>query len=200
MSTIDVAETDTILDVGVTSDQTYTASNYLEAWYPHKSAITATGIDDASFLCRQYPGLHFVQADGLALPFRDQSFDIVHSSAVIEHVGSFARQRAFLAECCRVARRAVFVTTPNRWFPVEFHTVLPIVHWLPKPLFRTLMRGTGRGFFADEANLNLMTGKEVAAAAASVAGFEHDLSYVSLGGWPSNILLVMQRRHMPRDL
>jgi hypothetical protein len=25
----------------------------------------------------------------------------------------------------------VFVTTPNRWFPLEVHTLLPFVHWLP---------------------------------------------------------------------
>jgi hypothetical protein len=23
------------------------------------------------------------------------------------------------------------VTTPNRWFPLEVHTLLPLVHWLP---------------------------------------------------------------------
>ena len=116
---------ETILDVGVTSDRTYQASNYLEAWYPHKSMITAAGIDDASFLCSQYPGVRFVRANGLSLPFRDRSFDVVHASAVIEHVGSFIQQCAFLHECCRVARRTVFITTPNRWFPVEFHTLLP---------------------------------------------------------------------------
>ena len=26
---------------------------------------------------------------------------------------------------------SVFVTTPNRWFPLEVHTLLPFVHWLP---------------------------------------------------------------------
>jgi ubiquinone/menaquinone biosynthesis C-methylase UbiE len=188
-----IAAGETVLDVGVTSDRSYQASNYLEAWYSHKDMITAVGIDDASFLCSEYPGMRFVRADGLGLPFRDQAFDVVHSSAVIEHVGSFARQCAFVRECCRVARRVVFITTPNRWFPVEFHTVLPVVHWLPKPMFRSLMHRTGRGFFAEEGNLNLMTGHELRRAAAGSAGFEHKVSYVSLGGWPSNLLLSMRR-------
>jgi hypothetical protein len=39
---------DSVLDVGVTSDQTYDHSNYFEAWYPHKARITAVGIDDAT--------------------------------------------------------------------------------------------------------------------------------------------------------
>jgi hypothetical protein len=72
-------------------------------------------------------------------------------------VGSVERQTRFIAECGRVASRAVFLTTPNRWFPVEFHTVLPLVHWLPKQAFRGLMRRAGREFFAAEENLNLMT-------------------------------------------
>src|SRR5215467_13587606 len=182
-----------ILDVGVTSDRTYQASNYLEAWYPHKKMVTTVGIDDASFLRSEYPGMTFVMANGLMLPFRDQAFDVVHSSAVIEHVGSLARQCAFVAECCRVARRAVFITTPNRWFPVVFHTVLPLVHWLPKEMFRALMRGTGRGFFAEEGNLNLMTAAELTRAASANGAFKHEVSHVALGGWPSNLLLNMHR-------
>ena len=187
------AATDAVLDVGATSDTSYEASNYLEAWYPHKHMVTAVGIDDASFLPALYPGMRFVQADGLRLPFGYGAFDVVHAAAVIEHVGSFERQRGFLRECGRVARRAVFVTTPNRWFPVEFHTVLPVVHWLPKPLFRRLMRSTGRGFFAEEANLNLMTGRELGHAAAGIAGFESEVNSVFLAGWPSNLLLTMRR-------
>jgi hypothetical protein len=184
---------DTVLDVGATSERTYEASNYLEAWYPYKDKVTALGLDDASFLRTLYPGMRFVQADALALPFADSTFDIVHAAAVIEHVGASERQCGLLRECCRVARRAVFVTTPNRWFPIEFHTVLPVVHWLPKPLFRDLMRRTGRGFFGDEANLNLMTAGELGRAAAGVAGFSAAVSAVHLGGWPSNLLLTMRR-------
>ena len=188
---------DTVLDVGATSERTYEASNYLEAWYRHKHRVTAIGLDDASFLPRLYPGMRFVQADALALPFADAAFDVVHAAAVIEHVGAFERQRGLLHECCRVARRAVFVTTPNRWFPIEFHTVLPVVHWLPKPLFRDIMRRTGRSFFAQEANLNLMTARELGLAAAGVAGFSATVSTVNLAGWPSNLLLTMRRDRAP---
>ena len=49
---------------------------------------------------------------------------------MIEHVGPRDAQRRFVDEALRVARRA-FVTTPNRWFPLEVHTRLPLVHWLP---------------------------------------------------------------------
>jgi ubiquinone/menaquinone biosynthesis C-methylase UbiE len=68
---------DSVLDVGVTSDRTYDHSNYLEAWYPHKASITAVGIDDATFLEDLYPGVRFVRADGRNLPFDDNSFDHV---------------------------------------------------------------------------------------------------------------------------
>ena len=92
LSSVQPNSKDTILDVGATSDQVYDFSNYLEAWYPHKSRITAVGIDDAKFLQDLYPGVTFLKADGRDLPFADESFDVVHSSAVLEHVGSRENQ------------------------------------------------------------------------------------------------------------
>jgi hypothetical protein len=184
---------DAVLDVGVTNDRLHDHSNYFEAWYPHKGRITAAGLEDASFLEQDYPGLRFVQADARDLPFPDASYDFVHSSAVVEHVGSYDNQIACLRELWRVSRRGIFVTTPNRWFPIEVHTVLPLVHWLPPQTFRAILRGLGRDFFADEANLNLMSGASLASAARAAGITNSRVETVSLVGWPSNLLLIASK-------
>jgi len=107
--------------------------NLLEEDYAWPERITALGLHDGGRFRERYPQIAYVQGDACALPFGDASFDVVHSNAVIEHVGARERQEAFVREALRVGRR-VFVTTPNRWFPVEVHTRLPLVHWLPEPL------------------------------------------------------------------
>jgi hypothetical protein len=186
-----------VLDVGATSDELYEHSNYLEAWYPHKERVTAVGIDDASHLVARYPGVRFVKADGRALPFADRSFDYVHSSAVLEHVGGSDRQRRFVAELFRVCRRGAFLTTPNRWFPVEFHTVLPLIHWLPKARHRALLRRLDHGFFAEEANLNLLTRADLRRLCRDLAIADATVTCVRLGGWPSNLILFAAKPATP---
>ena len=184
---------DTILDLGVTSDRSYDHSNYFAAWYPHKTTITAAGLDDASFLSELYPGLVFVRADGRDLPFADRSFDYVHSSAVIEHVGDRQKQTCFLREAWRVSRKGMFVTTPNRWFPIEFHTVLPLLHWLPPRRYRRTLTMLGRDFFAREDNLNLLSRNDLARLADRAGIDRATLDTVALLGWPTNLILTARK-------
>lgn len=146
-----------VLDAGVTSDRT-PDSNFFEKLYPYPTSLTAVGLEDASFLEREHPGVKFIKADACQLPFKDNSFDLVFCSAVIEHVGSRRRQQELLRELTRVGRIAV-ITTPNRYFPVEFHTLTPFLHWLKPSVFRKFLAFTGRSFFADEKNLNLLSEK-----------------------------------------
>ena len=138
--------------------------------------------------------MKFVHANGLDLPFEERSFDVVHASAVLEHVGSRDNQARLIRECVRVARRAIFLTTPNRWFPMEVHTVLPLLHWLPAPVFRAALRRTRFGFFAAEENLNLLSHSDLESLAQTVEGFEFHISAVTLAGWKSNLLLIGHRR------
>lgn len=185
---------DKVLDVGVTSDQTYDASNYFEMLYPWKEQVTAAGIDDAHFLEERYPGMRYVNANILDLPFADDSFDILHSAAVWEHVGSRTNQSRMLAECLRVARRSVFLTTPNRWFPIEVHTQVPLLHWLPPVIHRSLFRAIGLGFFAKEENLNLLSVADIRRFTETHADWQFRFRAYRLLGWQSNILMIANRR------
>lgn len=184
---------ETVLDVGVTGEHTYSHSNPLVQWYPYKDRITASGVDDAGFLEAMFPGVKFVRADGRSLPFADRQFDYVHSNATVEHVGSREKQAIFLRETWRVARKGIFVTTPNRWFPVEMHTQLPFAHWLPAAAFRRICRGVGMSFFANEENLNLLTSSELKLLAQKTGIEQIKVRHVALYGWPSNLLLIARR-------
>lgn len=148
-----------ILDVGASADPAFKGSNYLESAYPTLN-ITALGLGEQNATWEKlYPNITYIHGDALSLPFEDNSFDVVYSHAVIEHVGSFANQTMMIHEAIRVARKAVWITTPYRWHPAEFHTVLPFIHWLPKPLHRSLLKILGRKYFASENTLNLLDKK-----------------------------------------
>jgi hypothetical protein len=145
-----------LLDVGTTPDVDIEYNNFFERWYPHRTRLTACSIENCTILERQFPGLTFRMTDGRTLPFLDQEFDIALSFAVLEHVGGFEQQRAFLREMARVSRQFV-AFTPYRYFPIEMHTLLPLIHWLPTALHRRILRRVGMAFWADEKNLNLLS-------------------------------------------
>jgi SAM-dependent methyltransferase len=122
-----------VLDVGVTDAPFGSGStdNFFEALYPWPDRVTAVGRTSLDRFAAAFPAVTVVQADGRSLPFADGAFELGFSNAVVEHVGGREEQRRFVHELCRVAER-VFVTTPNRWFPLEVHSLVPFAHWLPR--------------------------------------------------------------------
>lgn len=80
------------------------------------------------------------QAAGEHLPFTSDTFDLVFSNEVIEHVKNDA---IYAAEMVRVTkpRGQILLYCPNRWYPVEQHGIfwrgqykfgnIPLVNYLP---------------------------------------------------------------------
>ena len=175
-----------ILDVGVTSDTRQQESNYFERLYPHPTQVTAVGTEDGSHLTEQYRGLRYQRIEaGNSLPFSTNQFDIVFTSAVLEHTGCRSSQAAFLSEVCRVGRR-FFITTPNRWFPIEHHTGLPFLHFLPCAAYRAILARTPYRYWADEAHLNMLSGN--ALRRMLPAGVKGQVETVRLFGLSSNLI------------
>jgi SAM-dependent methyltransferase len=105
-------------------------------------AARVTGVDRVAGVGFDRPHQRFVIADACALPFGDDEFDIGFSNSVIEHIDR-ERRADFAAELRRVARR-YWVQTPNRWFPIEPHALLPAVQLLPERARRLAWRASPR--------------------------------------------------------
>jgi ubiquinone/menaquinone biosynthesis C-methylase UbiE len=99
-------------------------------------------------------------ANGCALPFEDKSFDWVFSNAVIEHVGNASAQSSFASEIRRVARKGYCVTTPNRYFPIEPHALLPLYQFYPPKMQRWSMRFSP-GYMREPEEIRLLSKLEM---------------------------------------
>lgn len=122
-----------VLDVGAEINPNGDRSLQLIDSYPWKSNVYAVNLspEHISQMKQHYPEIQASVADACDLPWLDKHFDIVYCNAVIEHLGDFENQKKMAAEIMRVGKRW-FVTTPNRWYPFEFHIRLPFVTWLPR--------------------------------------------------------------------
>ena len=178
---------DTILDVGV-SDVVNDAANMLERKYPHPERITAAGLGEGEAFRAAFPQTAYRRiAPDQPLPFADATFAIATANAVLEHVGSPARQARFVSEMIRVARK-VFITVPHRYFPVEHHTAIPLLHYWDRT-FAPACRALGKSEWADEANLILMTKRRLRALAPADAVVAY--TGLRLGPVSSNLLLLI---------
>jgi SAM-dependent methyltransferase len=121
-----------ILDVGAEVDPSGANGLQFIDWYPWKNRVSAINISPEHIASVQklYSDVDAVVGDACKLPWPNKHFDVVFSNAVIEHLGAFQKQKQMADEIMRVGKRW-FVTTPNRWFPFEFHIRLPFITWLP---------------------------------------------------------------------
>jgi len=201
-------EGDSILDVEARSPLLQENASYLLAWSDarQRSRIVSCAIEPAGACVRrtheEHPASHasiddrqkYQRADGRYLPYADDEFDWVFCSEIIEHAGSDERQYALLKELARVARKGIFVTTANRWHPLEFHTALPLLHWLPAPAWRGVLRFCGKGRWAPEAALNLQDAKGLHRLAGRLPGSPKcEVGHVRLGGIKAHFFLQIRK-------
>lgn len=71
----------------------------------------------------------------------DKEFDVAFSNSVIEHLYTLDNQRQMALEVQRVGKHH-FVQTPNKYFPVEPHYLLPFFDWLPASWKYTILTKT----------------------------------------------------------
>lgn len=94
----------------------------------------------------RHSNLRGVRGDVLDMRnFGPREFDVVFSNAVIEHVGNFKDQMKMAEEIQRVGQR-YFLQTPNLYFPLEPHFLIPFFQFFPLWLRVFLIRNFDMGW------------------------------------------------------
>jgi ubiquinone/menaquinone biosynthesis C-methylase UbiE len=92
------------------------------------------------------PNLTSIVGDAREIDFADNSFDVVFSNSVIEHVGGYGDQTKMAKEVRRVGKR-YFIQTPNKYFPLEPHFLFPFFQFLPVTVRVRLLQSFNLGWF-----------------------------------------------------
>lgn len=100
------------------------------------------------------PGFFSIVGDATNLiGLADNSFDIVFSNSVIEHLYTKENQRKMAKEVLRVGKYH-FIQTPNYYFPIEPHFLFPGFQFLPKSVRTSLIHNFDLGHVPRKRNIN----------------------------------------------
>ena len=145
-----------ILDVGSTNDENKSSNIIIKKLKIFKefSAMSDQEIKDSFFKKKIIKSI----TENLSeREIRNFKSDVVISNATIEHVGSTKNQIKMCKNIIKLSKKYFVIITPNRLHPMEFHTKIPLIHWMPKKLHRKLLKFFGFDFLSKEKNLNLLT-------------------------------------------
>lgn len=78
-----------------------------------------------------YPNIISTIGTGADLSrYKDNEFDIAFSNSVIEHLETWEEKKRMAEEIKRVGK-SYYIQTPNKYFPVECHFLVPFFQFLP---------------------------------------------------------------------
>ena len=179
------------LDIGTTEESRLKSSNFLVKKFDQikiKKSISDQDIDKKNFnhILKKSITSNFENRE-LAL-FKS---DLVISSATIEHVGSFENQKKMIENIIGLTNKIFFITTPYRFYPIDFHTKIPIIHMLPKKIHRSILNILKLDDFAKEENLNLLDITDIKELLKSInsRNFKIKILNVKLFGIISNLII-----------
>ena len=89
----------------------------------------------------------------------------------------------------KLSKKIFIIITPNRWYPIDFHTKIPFIHWLPKKIHRNFLNLIGLSFFSEEKNLNLLNEKDFNNFMKNF-NFKYKILNVKLFNIKSNLILI----------
>ena len=178
-----------ILDIGTTSDEQNISSNLI--------VKSLNNVNEFNSISDQKITSSFFKKTlqkSITENFSEEEIkkfgsDLVVSSATIEHVGNYNNQKMMLSNMIKLSKNMIIITTPNRFHPVDFHTKIPFIHWLPKTIHRKILKFLNLSFYSKEENLNLLSKSDFIQLAKD-ENITYEFKYIRLLGFVSNLIFI----------
>ena len=122
----------TILDIGAGVGE-------IASYFATRNNVFTVDVENQLSEKAESAGIKFVKVTNEKLPFEDESFDIIISNHVIEHVENSSLHIKEMERCLKRGG-IVYFSTPNRIFPKEPHTKTWLIHYLPNNMFFRCLR------------------------------------------------------------
>ena len=108
---------------------------------PRELTIVNLECDDQTLSLESGTPVQLIRGDVFNLEecLPPQTFDVVYSNSLLEHLGGHVRRASF-AQTARSLAPRYWVQTPYRYFPIEPHYVFPCVQFFPLPLRAEIAR------------------------------------------------------------
>lgn len=183
---------ESFLDIGTTEENKLRSSNFFVKKFNKIKIIKS--ITDQDIIKNNFNNIlkKSITSDFTLEEIDQYKSDLVISSATIEHVGSNDAQMKMIENICLLTNKYFFITTPNRFFPIDFHTKLPLIHMLPKKIHRKILNMISLKEYALEENLNLLDISEINKMLKNLneKGFLVSTYGIKLFGLTSNLLIL----------
>lgn len=178
-----------VLDIGTTEDSSYESSNALIKnlkFFKKFKSISDQKVETSFF----FKALNKSIVDNFTdLELKEYQSDVVISNATIEHVGSLENQIKMCENIIKLSKKYFIILTPNRYHPIEFHSKLPLIHWLPKKIHRYILSLLGMTFLSDEKNLNLLSSNDLDFILKKLNQKNYEIKSINFLFFKSNLLL-----------
>jgi len=179
-----------VLDIGTTEDTNHKSSNFiiknLNSFKVYKSISNQKIISNffKEILTKS------ITEDFSNMELERFKADLVISNATIEHVGNYKNQIKMCKNIINLSKKYFVIITPNRYHPLEFHTKLPFLHWLPRKLHRVILILLGYKVLSKEENLNLLSKNDLIKIMNEINHKNFNFKYLNFLFFRSNLILI----------
>jgi len=179
-----------VTDIGTTLDSKHDHSNYIIKNL--KNINIYKSISDQKITTNFFSK---ILNKSITENFSDQEIseycsDLVISNATLEHVGNRINQKKMIENIIKLSKKKFVIITPNRYHPLDFHTQLPFLHWLPKKIHRKILYLIGLKFYSLEKNLNLLSFRDLKDFLGEFKNIKYNIFHIKFFGFKSNFIIL----------